>query len=254
MNGECHLEKCILSIIKQSYKNIEYLIIDGNSTDKTNEILLKYDDYIDFWISEKDGGIYDAMNKGFTLSRGNYIGFVNCDDFLYPETIKILAEASLIQKFDYSIGPVDIYSNSGVYIETVSVLKNFSYHKKFLYEMASPHQAFYISKTMLKQVGYFDLNFRLRADFDLLVRTMLMSNNYYRFEASVGGFRLGGVSGSYDTYYENFKLMKKNGGYFPKILCITLLSMLKAFISKNFPQRAVSLLRIIFSSGRYKRK
>ena len=80
-NGEKHLEETILSVINQTYDNVEFIIIDGSSTDGTIDIIKKYEDKIDYWISEKDSGIFDAMNKGILASKGDYINFMNAGDF-----------------------------------------------------------------------------------------------------------------------------------------------------------------------------
>ena len=79
-NNEKYLEECIKSLHKQNYDNIEHIVIDGGSTDNSLEIIKKYDSKIDYWISEKDHGIYDAFNKGMKLCKGDYLGFLNSDD------------------------------------------------------------------------------------------------------------------------------------------------------------------------------
>jgi glycosyltransferase involved in cell wall biosynthesis len=84
-NAAKHLEKTIESVLSQSYPNIEYLIIDGNSTDNTKEIVEKYKNKIDLFISEPDKGIYDAMNKGIRLAKGDYINFMNAGDYFYDK-------------------------------------------------------------------------------------------------------------------------------------------------------------------------
>ena len=91
-NSEKTISKTIESIIAQKYKNIEFIIIDGKSTDQTMKIIHKYKNYVAKIISEKDYGIYDAFNKGLTLCNGDLIGFVNSDDQLTPEATKILVE------------------------------------------------------------------------------------------------------------------------------------------------------------------
>ena len=76
-NGEKYLEQTIKSVLNQSYKNIEYLIIDGDSKDKTLKIIKKYNNKIDYWVSQKDNGLWEAMNKGIKLARGSIIGIIN---------------------------------------------------------------------------------------------------------------------------------------------------------------------------------
>jgi len=91
-NGAKHLEQTILSVLKQSYPNVEYLIIDGGSTDGTLEIIRQYEEAIDYWISETDKGIYDAMNKGISLASGDYIVFLNADDWYERGAIESVAQ------------------------------------------------------------------------------------------------------------------------------------------------------------------
>jgi glycosyltransferase involved in cell wall biosynthesis len=82
-NGKEHLEQAILSVVDQAYDNVEYIIIDGGSTDGTLDIIKKYDDALDYWVSEPDNGVYDAMNKGIKLFQGDYVLFLGCDDRLH---------------------------------------------------------------------------------------------------------------------------------------------------------------------------
>ena len=91
LNNQKYLSKSINSVLKQSYKNFELIIIDGGSTDGTLEILRKNNNRIDYWISEKDKGLYDAMNKGIRLSRGSIISILNSDDTYYKNALKIAA-------------------------------------------------------------------------------------------------------------------------------------------------------------------
>jgi len=89
-NNEKYLEETIQSVVNQNFKNFEYIIVDGKSTDGTIEIIKKYNNKIDYWISENDKGIYDAFNKGLDIANGNLIGFVNSDDILTPNALEIL--------------------------------------------------------------------------------------------------------------------------------------------------------------------
>jgi glycosyltransferase involved in cell wall biosynthesis len=92
LNNEKYIQKTLDSIFKQTYKNYELIVIDGGSEDNTLNIIKKNRKKINFWISEKDKGIYDAFNKGLKYASGDYIGFVNSDDILLPNTIKILTK------------------------------------------------------------------------------------------------------------------------------------------------------------------
>ena len=87
LNGEKYLEQTIKSVLSQTYNNIEYIIIDGQSKDKTLDIIKKHETKIDYWLSEKDGGIYYAMNKGIANANGDIIGILNADDFYSQDTI-----------------------------------------------------------------------------------------------------------------------------------------------------------------------
>ena len=100
-NGEQFLEETILSVMNQTYENIEYIIIDGGSTDGTLNIIKKYENSIDYWVSEYDRGIYDAMNKGIALSQGDFIGFLNADDLYNLEVIEELSNALSLNDFDF---------------------------------------------------------------------------------------------------------------------------------------------------------
>jgi glycosyltransferase involved in cell wall biosynthesis len=250
LNGEKYLEESILSIIKQTYKNIEYIIIDGGSTDGTLDIIRKYNDFIDFWISEKDNGLYHAMNKGIALSRGDFVGFVGSDDYLYSSTLEKLAEAALKETIDYTVGPVDIIKKNGQLVEKVLVLPNFLVKKRFIFDMATHHLSFYVSKRIIDEIKNFDENLKTRSDYDMTIRVISASKKYYSFVDSVGAFRLGGVSGSYKSYFENFYILRKHGVSIFKSVLNIVPSLIKVFIMKNFPAVIINWLRKNFSSGR----
>ena len=107
LNGEKHLEETILSIINQTYKNIEYIIVDGGSTDGTIDIIKKYEEHINYWSSEKDMGIYYGFNRGLAQTNGDMIGFVNSDDVLHEEAISTLVKYyNDYPKIDFIFGSV----------------------------------------------------------------------------------------------------------------------------------------------------
>jgi glycosyltransferase involved in cell wall biosynthesis len=134
-NGEEHLENTIISVIAQNYQNLEYIIIDGGSTDGTLDIIKRYEERIDLWVSEKDYGIYDAMNKGVSFSNGKYIQFLNSGDLFSSssalvDACKFLLEPYKIFIFDYDMNG-KIYSFNPNFI---SLLKGTPCHQALMYE------------------------------------------------------------------------------------------------------------------------
>tara|TARA_B110000037_G_scaffold197559_1_gene235756 strand:- start:285 stop:1145 length:861 start_codon:yes stop_codon:yes gene_type:complete len=251
LNGEKYLEEAISSIFKQTYDNIEYIIIDGGSTDRSLDIIQKYENIIDLWISEKDSGLYNAMNKGIALSSGDFVGFVGSDDYLYLNTLEKLAKAAQKETIDYTVGPVDIIRENGQLKEKILVLPNFLIQNRFIFDMATHHLSFYVSRKIINKIGNFDENFNIRSDYDMTISVISKSKKKFNFTDSVGSFREGGVSGSYSSYFENFNILRKHGiSVFKSILNI-LPSLIKVFIVKNFPSSIVNFLRKNFSSGRF---
>ena len=108
-NAEETLERCIKSVLSQKYQNIEYIIIDGDSSDRSKKIIEKYKNKISSVVSEKDNGIWDAMNKGIKIARGELIGFLNADDFYYSDTLFIVNDYFNNFKIDFLFGSVKKY-------------------------------------------------------------------------------------------------------------------------------------------------
>ena len=116
-NGEKYLENAIKSVINQTYENIEYIIIDGRSTDGTLDIIATYNESIDYWISEADSGISDAFNKGVNLANGELIGIVNSDDWLESNAVEIIV-SHLDKKISVYCGNLKLYDRNLNIIKT----------------------------------------------------------------------------------------------------------------------------------------
>ncbi len=108
-NAESTIEKCIKSVLNQNYKNIQYIIIDGNSSDKTMSTINKYKDKISVVLSENDKGIWDAMNKGIKLAKGEIIGFLNSDDYYYENSLQTVNDYFNKYDIDFLFGTVKKY-------------------------------------------------------------------------------------------------------------------------------------------------
>ncbi|MEO6287387.1 MAG: glycosyltransferase family 2 protein [Dyadobacter sp.] len=168
-NGERSIEHAIKSIISQTYKNIEYIIIDGKSTDGTVEKIQKYHENINYWISEPDSGIYDAMNKGVLASNGDWLLFINADDHLVSAT-SIEEAVSYLTTCEKSIayGKINFTYPNGSVASYGSEWNDLKYRFRNV-AACIPHQATFHAKALFAG-QYFDTSFRIAGDYDFLLR------------------------------------------------------------------------------------
>ncbi|MEM8899962.1 MAG: glycosyltransferase family 2 protein, partial [Bacteroidota bacterium] len=155
------------------YPNIEYIIIDGGSTDGTKDIIKKYETQISKWISEPDEGLYHAMNKGLSMASGEIVGYLHADD-LYEHASVISSVMNAFQ--DSKTGTV--YGDL-VYVEADNINQITRYYPasdfhidKFKKGMMPPHPTFFVRKSLYEAFGGFDMSYRICADFDLMVRIL----------------------------------------------------------------------------------
>lgn len=189
LNSEKTIEQTIQSVINQTYSNIEYIIIDGGSTDGTLEITNKYKDKISALVSEKDEGIYDAMNKGIKLATGELIGFINSDDWYELDTAEIIVNTFLEDR-----NAQVIYGNIDMYDKDKFIRTRYPYPLKQLRTwMAISHPAVFIIGEIYKKYG-FNTKYKMGADHDLLLK--LYSKNYkFRYiNRNLANFRVGGYN------------------------------------------------------------
>lgn len=165
------IEDTINSVISQSYQDIEYIIIDGNSADGTIDIIKKYEHKISKWISEKDNGIYDAMNKGIQFASGDIIGILNADDIYADNTIV----EKIIKEF-YNSNADALYGDLKYVLQTdlnktIRYWKSGSYKEgKFLMGWMPPHPTFFVKKEIYNRLGTYRLDMPTAADYELMLR------------------------------------------------------------------------------------
>ena len=186
-NSESSIEKTIKSVLDQKYENLEYIIIDGGSTDKTLKIIEKYKDKISLVINENDNGIWDAMNKGIINANGDIIGFLNSDDFYYPNALKTVNEYFTKNKIDFLFGSVKKYK----------ILHGFRPKIiKWSFGFYTSHSVgFFIKTQKHREVGLYNLKF-LSADLDFFYKLIVnfgctgiaTKKNEVLGEFSKGGF------------------------------------------------------------------
>ena len=201
-NGEKTLEETIKSVINQTYDNIEYIIIDGNSSDGTLDIIKKYEDKIDYWQSEPDKGIYDAMNKGIELAQRDYVALLNADDWYEPDTCLTIANEILKNKADVYHGVLRFVNKNG------DVLKIEGYTINLLAHGMIAHPTCFISRDIYKTVKY-NINYKSAADYDLINYLAHKNIKFYFIPKILANFREGGMSSNIIGLVESAKIQRK---------------------------------------------
>jgi glycosyltransferase involved in cell wall biosynthesis len=242
-NGANFIEDTILSIINQTYKNIEYIIIDGGSTDGTVDIIKKYEDKITFWISEKDNGIYDAMNKGTLKAKGEWLNYMNAGDRFYKNTTIEEVSKELNEANDAAViyGDTEmIFHEHDRYIRHAKK-DGHKYHHRFV------HQSSFIRRSIAVKYPY-DINFKIAADADFF--TKLYSNGYVlqKIDNVICSFDANGVSSSpkiNTLIKEDIAIAKKYG----KIIVIKLIFMfmIKKIIYVFFTDATVKKIKLFYN-------
>lgn len=212
-NGQQLIERTIKSIVNQTYSNIEYIIIDGASTDNTLDIIKPYSSKITKIISEKDKGIYDAMNKGLQLATGEYILFINAGDELYSSTI-------LTQIFSSEINADAYYGNTTVTNENEVLIgdrrlappEHLTW-KSLQRGMCVSHQSFIAKRSLCEE---YNITYRIAADFDWVIRVLKKSEKVVNTRNYVSKFLEGGASQKRQIQglKERFRIMVKHYGLF----------------------------------------
>ncbi len=190
LNSERTIKETLESVAKQRYKNIEHIIVDGGSTDNTLNIIHEYSGVVTRVISEKDEGIYDAMNKGIRISNGDIIYFLNSDDVLYDS--KVISDVVKEFKCDHAIGI--LYGNVIYRYGTSCELRRFGHisANNILYENLC-HQAVFAKRTVFDRVGVFDTSYQIVADYDWLLRALLSGVNIRYIDRIIAYFNAMGA-------------------------------------------------------------
>lgn len=216
-NNVRDIERTVLSVLNQSYANIEYLVIDGASNDGTLDILKKYEGQISRLVSERDKGIYDAMNKGLALSTGDYVLFMNSGDEIYA--------SDTVEKIFATEPDADIYyGETEMFDENWDSLgqrrhrapENFTW-KDFKHGMCISHQAIYIRRSLTEP---YDLNYQLSSDIDWIIKAAKKARKIVNVRMYVAKYLVGGMSKKKhrQSLQERFHIFSKHYGLIPTIL------------------------------------
>lgn len=216
-NGEKYIEETIQSIINQTYGNFEYIIIDGKSTDNTLNIIKQYESQITYWISESDKGIYDAMNKGIRAATGDWLLFINSDDFLFEKDVlekvaPILSNcASLVAYGDVIL----IYPGGSENIRGCE-WSQLKHHFRNI-RMNISHQGVFHSKALFKDRLY-DASFKIAADYDLLL-SYLKDHDPQYIPHTIAKMRILGISANAGDiqFFKEIRRAQQNNGIYKTI-------------------------------------
>ena len=218
-NSAKTIEDTLRSVQSQSYRNIEYIIIDGGSTDETNRIISEYENIVTVHISEADEGLYDAMNKGVERASGDIVGILNSDD--------VLSDNFVLEKIASALKDKDI---DAVYSDLIYVSENDLTKPTRLYSskifskgmirfgIMIPHPTFYVKKECYERLGFYKTNYRVAADFELITRFLTRGIKVHRLPFISVKMREGGVSSSGVLWriHQNFEIVRacrENGIY-----------------------------------------
>lgn len=215
-NNAQDIERTMLSVLTQTYPHIEYIIIDGKSTDGTLKIIHRYKDQVAKIISEKDDGIYDAMNKGLAAVSGDYVVFMNSGDEFYDQ--------DTVQKVFESEAGADIYYGETEMIDGEGNSLGQRRHtapaaftwKDFKYGMSISHQAIYVRRSIAEP---YDYRYKLSADIDWIIRAAKKANKIVNVNQYVAKYLVGGMSKAKhrQSLTERFDIMKRYYGFVPTV-------------------------------------
>lgn len=216
-NNAKDIERTILSVVKQTYGNIEYIVIDGASTDGTLAIIHQYQNQIAQIISEPDKGIYDAMNKGLSIATGDYVLFMNSgDEFFEKDTVeKVFNKA---KNADIYYGETEIINENLVSQgrRRHQIPKKLSINS-FKYGMSVCHQAIYIKRSL---VNFYDPKYKLSADIDWILSALGKAKTTVNTDLYVAKYLIGGQSKQKhrQSLLERYQIFKKYYGFLPNLL------------------------------------
>lgn len=227
LNSEKFLEDAIQSVMAQDYANIEHIIIDGESTDGTLNIISKYNDHIAKWVSEKDFSMYDAINKGMKMATGDIIGTLNSDDILAsPDVISKIVQCFETKKVNVVYGDL-LYVDQN---DTNKVLRKWKggefKRSNFRYGWMPAHPTFYFRSNLLETCGYYETHFYTAADYEFMTRYLY----YYKESAAYvnklvvkmrhGGMSNGNIFRRLRANRRDYLAMKKNRVPMPLVVSV----------------------------------
>lgn len=219
-NSEKTIQDTIESVLNQTYDNYEYIIVDGKSKDKTPDIIKAFEQKFKGklkFISEKDKGIFDAMNKGIKMASGEIIGIINSDDILANKDVFKTINSAFDDNVDAVYSDLNFYND-----DFTKVVRRFKTGKGSVKRgWHPPHPTLYLTKKVYDEVGYYNLDYKICSDGDFMIRVFM--NNKYKskyletefVKMRAGGVSTDGLKGYVRNYFEAVKVYRNNNIKFP---------------------------------------
>jgi glycosyltransferase involved in cell wall biosynthesis len=200
-NSAATIEKTIQSVANQTYTNIEYIIVDGNSKDGTLDIIKKQKDKITQWISEPDKGLYDAMNKGIAMATGDIVGILNSDDTFFSKTVlSEIADFHTKSAIDASVGNIVQHKEDGKVVRVYS--SKYWKPEKLKIGFMPPHPSIFFRRELFDKLGFYELGFIIGADYELITRFFLKEKISWNYSGiTTTAMLVGGLSSSGSSSY-----------------------------------------------------
>ncbi len=208
LNSRESLGQTINSVLRQDYDNVEYIIIDGGSSDGTVELLRQYEHTLDYWRSAPDQGIYDAMNQGIALAQGSLVGIINANDWYAPGVFAEIARRHAEEPNAILHGDMVLIKKAQPYC-TIPAPADF---KRLTKGMVFNHPTVFIPLSIYQKHGSFDLRFQIAADWDLMIRLWQNGEAFRKVPNVIANFRLGGTSFHFNRRHvqEKHAVRRKN--------------------------------------------
>lgn len=204
-NSSKTIRKTFDSILRQTYPNIEYLVIDGKSSDGTIDIIREYEPLFQGrmkWISESDQGIYDAMNKGIGMVSGDLIGILNSDDYYEDDAVEIMVNAMTEERYQILYGEIRTWRDGKE--EAVGLLTHTFLRDRMIY-----HPACFVTKAVYRDFGGFDIQYPSVADYDFMLRMLEKKEvKFYPVYRLIANFTMGGMCATETAYLDLLKMQR----------------------------------------------
>jgi len=239
LNDKENIEKTIQSVLSQKTNDLEYIIIDGGSTDGTLEFIKKYKSNIDLLISAKDNGIGDAFNKGLKSATGDIVGIINSGDWYEAHALNVVVSTFMKDNVDIVYGKVQYWKDGH---------KEYTHsadHTLLVQFMSMSHPAVFVKKSIYEKFGFFDENYKLAMDYELVLRFYMKRVSFQYVDKILANMSLGGMSDVHwrEAYKEAYNIRKKYLGFSYKLYINYLLQVLKRYVSNLFSAYGLEYLK-----------